>query len=233
LNTGSNPGSKKAGATQVVLVSPDPQRRFLYAAALRSARLRVRTAATFGEAKALLLDIRPGALVSEVRLGDHNGLHLALWAQRQISDLRTVIVGESDPALEIEARASGLFFVPRSDEQSVLQAALEALAREMPRRRWHRKALGAGLRAHFDGYPGVIVDIGYGGFRGQTDRLFAIQAEEDVTVEIRALDVQAQATCRWVTSEDKCSIGASVDEEETKAGSRWRALVDRLATSAG
>ena len=215
----------------VLFVAADPSERASYAAALRAAGLRVQTTGTFHQAKELLIELRPDVLVTNVRLAEYNGLHLALWAQRQLPLIRTVIVGRSDPGLERDAHVAGLFFMTDDDEQAVLQATLEAAARRVPRRRWHRKVLSAAMPVFIDGEAAAIVDVSYGGFRAESGRPFAIAADRGMQLEVPGVEHRTPAVCRWVATQEVCSCGASVGDAHTSRGSPWRAFVDRLLSA--
>ncbi len=54
----------------------------------------------FARAK-IYLDLRPAALVTELRLGEYNGLHLALRAQPV--GVAAIVIGEPDTVLERDA----------------------------------------------------------------------------------------------------------------------------------
>jgi CheY-like chemotaxis protein len=215
----------------VLLVDTDSEECAAYAEALSEVTERVYTAPSFPLAKSALVETRPDVLVTQVRLSEFNGIHLALWGRGRLPSLRVVIVGQSDPNLETEARTSGFFYLRYSDEQAIVQATLEAIAREHPRRRWQRKQLPLSLAGHIDGTPALVLDVGYGGLRMQVLGPFHAEPDSRLPVNIPALEVDVETTCRWVTS-DKASgsyaCGVSLAEADTHAGSRWRALVDAL-----
>jgi len=215
----------------VLLVDTDSTNRAVYAAALTAVTDQVLTAPTFLLAKSALLEARPAVLVTQVRLSEFNGIHLALWGRGRLPSLRVVIVGQSDPNLETEARTSGFFYLRYSDEQAVVQATLEAIAREHPRRRWQRKQLPSSLPGQIDGTPALVLDVGYGGVRMQIQGPFHAEPDTTLPLNIPALGVDVETTCRWITSDEasgSCSCGVSLAEGDVHAGSRWRALVDAL-----
>jgi hypothetical protein len=215
----------------VLLVDTDSGKRAAYAAALTTVTERVYTAPTFPLAKSALLEAQPAVLVTQVRLGEFNGIHLALWGRSRLPSLRVVIVGQSDPHLEGEARTSGSFYLRYNDEQAVVQATLEAIAREHPRRRWRRKQLPVSLPGEIDGTPALVMDVGYGGLRMQIQGPFHAEPDAKLPVNIPALEVDVEATCRWIASDDSLgsyACGVSLADADMHAGSRWRALVDAL-----
>ena len=214
----------------VLLVATDSTERAAYAAALTAVTDRVCTAPTFLLAKSALLEARPAVLVTQVRLSEFNGIHLALWGRGRLPSLRVVIVGQSDPNLEMEARTSGFFYLRYNDEQTIVQATLEALAREQPRRRWQRKQLPSSLAGQIDGTPALVMDVGYGGVRMQIQGPFHAEPDAMLPLNIPALGIDVETTCRWITSDESgaYSCGVSLTDADVLAGSRWRALVDAL-----
>jgi CheY-like chemotaxis protein len=220
-------------STKILVTDSDSDARFAYAAALRREGVTVYTAASFAEAREVLTRTAPDALVTQVRLAEFNGIHLASWGRRQLPHLRCVVVGASDPSLETDARAAGFFYVCFNDEQTVLQATSEALMRDHPRRRWRRKRVTSKLTASIDEHAAQLLEVGYGGFCAQVSAAFDTKPDRKLTLDIPALAIRAEATCRWVTetSGGQC-CGASLGDAEVREGSRWRRLVDTVRASA-
>ena len=72
---------------------------------------RVTVGDNFHEAKARLL-MRPALLVTELRLGEYNGLHLVLRGKSTRSDMAAIVTSEiADPVLHAEAERLGATFV--------------------------------------------------------------------------------------------------------------------------
>jgi DNA-binding response OmpR family regulator len=59
------------------------------------------------------VDMEPDLLITELKLGDHNGLHLALRARAK--SVPTIVIGDPDPVLERDASALGATYVHASD----------------------------------------------------------------------------------------------------------------------
>jgi DNA-binding NtrC family response regulator len=80
------------------------------------------------------LDDHPALLISEVRLGEYNGLHLALRAQGR--GVPAVLVGEPDSVLQREAAQLGAVYLSSPfDAQhllSVIQPMMEAAVTVQP-----------------------------------------------------------------------------------------------------
>jgi DNA-binding NtrC family response regulator len=65
-------------------------------------------ATTYASAK-VHLQTRPRLVISQMKLGEYNGLHVALRARAE--GIPTVVVGESDMVLERDAREFGVTYV--------------------------------------------------------------------------------------------------------------------------
>src|SRR5688572_10870733 len=79
---------------------------------------------TFAAAR-LQLRTEPDLLVSELRLGEYNGLHLASRAQAH--DIPAIVIGNRDAMLERDARQMGVTFVALNVGREDLIAAAEQL----------------------------------------------------------------------------------------------------------
>ena len=80
---------------------------------------------SFSAAKSRL-EHRPALVISEVRLGDYNGLHLALRAKA--GDIPSIVVGNPDPVLEREAERLGVGYLTNELSRSSLLSALQSIA---------------------------------------------------------------------------------------------------------
>ena len=79
---------------------------------LRRASYRVAGAGSFMEAKALLSTRAPDLLITELRLGAFNGLHLVVLARSSQSAIATIVLtGVPDPVLETEAKRLGTAYL--------------------------------------------------------------------------------------------------------------------------
>ena len=65
-------------------------------------------ATTFADGKAHLRTA-PDVVITELRLGSYNGLHLVLYAEA--AGIPTVVIGEADSVLEADAERLGALFV--------------------------------------------------------------------------------------------------------------------------
>jgi DNA-binding NtrC family response regulator len=76
---------------------------------------------SFGEAKPVLDARPPDLLVTELKLGAYNGLHLALRMKYRQPGVRTIVVGEADRLFEREAQRHAATYAawPMENDQFV------------------------------------------------------------------------------------------------------------------
>jgi DNA-binding response OmpR family regulator len=79
---------------------------------LSCARYQVAGAGNFMEAKTALSTLVPDLLITELRLGDFNGLHLVVRARSSQSAIATIVLTRfPDPVLEAEAKRLGAAYL--------------------------------------------------------------------------------------------------------------------------
>lgn len=94
---------------RVLIVDDDASTRLGLSELLRTAGYGTYEASTFHEAVEALRDYAPDLLITDIRLGSFNGLHLLIRAP---NDLPVIITtGFGDPILEREARRHGAEYV--------------------------------------------------------------------------------------------------------------------------
>jgi DNA-binding response OmpR family regulator len=92
----------------VVIVAQNPSLATALLSWLSSAGHELAIVTTFPAAKALL-ETSPALIIAEVKLGEYNGLHLALKARAV--NIPTIIIGPHDPVLERDAEELGASYV--------------------------------------------------------------------------------------------------------------------------
>src|SRR4029079_6875444 len=126
-------------------------------------------AGTFQEAVRALNEEAPDLLITDVRLGEYNGLQLIATGAWPIPAI--VMTGFPDRALEEEARRHGAAHIVKPISPSGFLALVEEKLATLPQRkarpirRWTRKAVGSELSAYVEEVSARIVDISYGGLR--------------------------------------------------------------------
>jgi response regulator RpfG family c-di-GMP phosphodiesterase len=112
-------------------------------------------------------------------------------------------------------------------EQGTAVAVMDDREGEDPRRRWRRRRVAPGMPVRLGGQPAQLVEVSYGGFRVESAAPLDATPASAFVLEIMELDVSAEI--KWMVpsaSGGRCRCGAQVSGDESRAGSRWRAVVD-------
>ena len=110
----------------VMLVEDDAALLSGFSEVLRDHGLDVVGFHSFEAARGYLQRYRPGALVTDVRLGAFNGLHLAILARQLSPDLAVFVYsGYSDPSLQAEVARCGATYAKKDEILSVLVPQLQ------------------------------------------------------------------------------------------------------------
>jgi len=181
----------------------------------------------FETAKALL-DKRPDLLVTEVKLGAYNGLHLAIRAETK--RIPTIVIGDTDPVLkaDVERQQATYVSIP-IDRSSLLRLIEELLQGSRQTRRSHRKQV-PDVDALINEVPAHLRDISYEGMRIESPNRDAPPPYFDVRLPQFNFACRAQRV--WTSSAGRdasriwCGAALSTADEET--ASAWRALVDTM-----
>ena len=219
-------------AALVVVVNADRPILHDTEAILSQAGYRVEAIPSYAEAKNLLDSITPDLLLVDIRLGEFNGLQLAIGSRFDHPNLPIIVTHiHPDPIFEAEANQQGVAFlaVPPQDPEFLRQirSALDAHSRELPPvRRWSRKQVAGRLEVSAADAQARIIDMSYGGVR----LAFSDQADIPVRFEIRlpSSDIPIKAHRVWTApgSHDQFWCGAELDEG---AAPQWRDFVNSAA----
>jgi DNA-binding response OmpR family regulator len=132
--------------------------------ALTRAGFAVERAETFLTARQLLVERSPDAVVTNVQLGDYNGLHLVAIAQVEQPRTTCLVLGPRDPALQSEAYHLGArYLVEPVDAERIAAVLAELVANPRPQRRWPRRRPASEVATLVAGVEARIVDVSYGG----------------------------------------------------------------------
>ncbi len=127
----------------------------------------VRIASTFDDAnRHLLVCDSLALLVSDVRLGQFNGIHLAFRARARYPQIQVVITHGDvfDATLAPEIAQLGGVYVAKLASASDLAAALAQMPQPPAQsRRWPRRRIAGEVPASVDDGSGRLVDVSYGG----------------------------------------------------------------------
>ena len=184
---------------------------------------------SFADAKRLLDGAGPDLLVTDVKLGEYNGLHLVVRGHLHNPRMRVIVIGDPDPVLERDAQREGAEYLTRPyDRAQLLRCVARVLAQRRELRRAGRKRITP-MDALIDAVPAAIIDVGYSGLR------LAYNAgrppPEYFVVHIPAFDAHVPSHRVWTSPApdgDTLWCGAEVD---VTALGEWRAIVDRTEES--
>jgi DNA-binding NtrC family response regulator len=120
-----------AQAQTILIVHEDPKILARLAARLKVAGGDVSTATTFAKAKALLTAAPPKVLITGVRLGEYNGLHLIIRTRVDHPMTSAILISDRvDPVNEMEAANYDAAYVPYPAEANrLLSLVVEALSK--------------------------------------------------------------------------------------------------------
>ena len=123
-----------ANQRMVLVVYADPQDRLGAALLLEAAGYRVLSANNFEEAKQVLATEAPDMLVTDLRLGPYNGLHLVLRSRTDHPDMAALVTSRiADPVLQAETlrQSAAFLLLPVSDDEflDAVASSLETASR--------------------------------------------------------------------------------------------------------
>jgi DNA-binding response OmpR family regulator len=112
------------GARTALVVEPSAADAVWIALMLSQLGFRVTVSDTFQDAKTQLA-ASPGLLVTELRLGEYNGLHLVLRGKSSQPDLAAIVMSKiDDPVLYTEAEQLGATYVLKNVGAQEFRAAV-------------------------------------------------------------------------------------------------------------
>ena len=118
--------SGESGRRAALVIVSDTAEMRLIVETLTDCGFRATVASQFAEAKTLIAQQAPDAIVADVRLKEFNGLHLALRGKAAKPSMIAIVVSETDdPVLQAEARGLGAIFMVKPLRSAELRAALQ------------------------------------------------------------------------------------------------------------
>jgi CheY-like chemotaxis protein len=224
-------------ASQILLVESEPDASASIGQLLASGGHTVTAVKSFEAASLPASRSRPDLLVTAVRLGRFNGLHLAVRFRADYPGLPIVVIGdETEVGLPAEARQLQARFLPRSTAPERMLAFIDdLLSGRMPRdlvstRRWPRRP--SALPAHVAQAEARIVDVGYGGLCLKCATPPA-PADNPVDVSLPTVGMVVTGVCRWSRPADDvhswlCGLELDTANIDTR---KWRQVVDSTRES--
>lgn len=199
---------------------------------LRDAGYECTGAASYDAARQLLT-LRPyDLLITDVRLGSFNGLHLIRQCHGDYPGMAFIVLTAApDSMTEIEARRYGALCVTKPIHRArLLEVVATTMASLVHRRRWVRKPVPEGVSVFVGDRPAALLDVSYGGIRfAMSEPLGALPAT--LRIEVPAIRSAVLVQPVWTTRERESRTlccGAEVLAERASVARAWRDLVDRL-----
>ena len=213
---------------EILVVSADSHVLSDRVTALRRAGFSARASSSFPDARRMLeKGPAPEILVTDVRLGPYNGLHLVAVARVEFPRAFAIVIGAADHVLEVEATGLGARYVSAPVTSQELQVTIaEVMAVERPRRRWPRKRLPLDVPAVIGGLPGRLLDVSYGG--ACLEVFGGSMPAEAMDIVIPELGMDLQGMRVWAHRADplqpiSCGVALSTADQ------RWQQYVDAVA----
>jgi len=199
-------------------------------ALLESGGYEVITAASVPEATRMLAGICPDLLLSELHLGEFNGLNLVLRHQQSHPTMRAVILSKVyDPVLSADAQNCGAVYITEPvDDERLLEVIARTLQQENPQRRWPRKRPINRLRVRMSGRPARVIDMSYGGLRLEATHASEIPPRFQVVFDDLGVAIEARPVWSRRGPAGSWWYGADVSNLGRAAEQQWRQLVDSV-----
>jgi CheY-like chemotaxis protein len=222
-------------SAKVLIVEDDPSTRSALKTFLDRAGYETVAAGSFQEGRQIMAGLSPDLVITDIRLGEFNGLQLLALAKQRTAAI--VITGFDDPVLRAEAQAFGADFLVKpvspGDLLALVQQKLEVIAgRRManPVRRWTRKAVHSTVRGHVDDLPVRLLDVSYGGLRFEIHRPSQTTLPQSFQVSLPDVPVAVPVELVWTsrTGEENWLCGAAVARSDVAITQAWSGFVDRL-----
>lgn len=195
--------------------------------ALTAAGYSVSACASFPDARQVLAaGTSPDVVITDVRLGPYNGLHLVAIARVEHPRTLAIVVGQTDPVLETEARGlAARYIVGPLSGADLVGAVADSLMAPRPRRRWPRKRPSHEIHVLVGGLHGRVLDVSYGGMA--LEMFGAEVPDEGMAVELPEHGLGLHGRRVWTHQLDPSlpfSCGVSVPATDAA----WRTFVDTL-----
>lgn len=215
--------------SDILVVSADPSALSGRVTALRRAGYAARAAGSFPDARRALEEgPPPEVLVTDVRLGPYNGLHLVAVARVELPRTVAIVIGGHDHVLEVEAAGLGARYLMAPVTPRDLEGAIgELLAVPRPKRRWPRKRLASEVAALVGGLPGRLLDVSYGG--ACLEIFGTVPSGDAVRVQIPELGFDLTAHRIWAHRGDPLQPVSCGVEFPAAGNERWQTYVDEVA----
>jgi DNA-binding response OmpR family regulator len=220
---------------RILVVDEDSGTRTELQNLLADAGYHVAATARFVDATKALMTGAPDLLITELRLGAFNGLHLVMRGRGSRPEMRTIVLTRfPDRVLESEAQRLGAAYVVKpADPQNLLSIVAQTAPIQDERRSSPRRAVER-VNVTVADRDATLRDVSYEGFKID---LYGddIPASFELTLPARRLLMKAAAV--WTRRPSETSelqrCGAALADLDASATLAWRNFVDSLDRTSG
>jgi DNA-binding response OmpR family regulator len=218
---------------RILLVDPDPTTVAVTEPALVEAGHRVGWVSTFEEATHQLSLDYPDLLITAVRLGAFNGMHLLFRFRAEHPDVPVIVMGSlADLTSDMRRHATRFLSTP-IDRGAFIGLVSELLTGRTPRdphslRRWPRKR--AELPATIHKNAARVVELSYGGLKLEMP-VAPVEPLAPIEIELPSLGLSVQVVPRWLRPAEAGGAwlcGAEIALAGSDAARYWHYIVDAL-----
>jgi CheY-like chemotaxis protein len=225
------PSRSQVFMTQILVVTAQATTSDPVVNLLKTQGYGVTSACGFQAAVAALNVLAPEFLVSDLRLGAFNALHLAIRHRQDHPRMQTILVDSvHDAEIEREAARQGAqYLVEPIDASELFNRISNKLANDGQPRRWRRKAPADALFMDAAGHDARIVDASDGGVRLEVAEgielppMFDLCSPEQPFLNVGVKSIWTRPASRgWVW------CGGEICDRDPHRVSSWRRFVDQL-----
>ena len=190
----------------------------------------VTVAGSASEASTMLARSSPDLLLSELRLGAFNGIHLAIRHRSSHPKMRTIILDSAyDPVLAGDARhCEATYLVEPVSEAQLLTAVSRTLTEKVPSRRWPRKRPHSPVEVNAAEQVARVLDLSYGGLRLETERAANFPGPFHVVFARSGVAIDARPVWSRLAPSGSWWHGAEVSISNSDSEDAWRQFVDSM-----
>ena len=218
---------------RILLVETDRAAASVADSALTNAGHRVAWVDSFADAIRQTTVDCPDLMITALRLGPFNGLHLVLRCRASDPNMPAIIVSEPRDLTDDISRYGARSLPKPIEPNTLLSLVTEMLAGRIPHdptssRRWPRKR--AELPATVSAGSARVVELSYGGVRLELARPPG-PGRTPIEIKLPTFGVSVQAVACWSQLAEEGGswrCGAEVAPVDSDATRTWRWIVDSL-----
>jgi ActR/RegA family two-component response regulator len=219
---------------RILLVDDDASTTGELRSVLEHAGYEVAVAGSFAEGRFALGAGPRDLLISEIRLGQFNGLQLVATSSPGMPAI--VLTGYRDAALEAEARRLGADFLVKPVARAALLALVKVKLEPTPpvpvfvtMRCATRKRVKTEIPARFQDAAARVIDIAYGGVRFETEYRPNQSMPARFHLDLPGAGLLLPLELVWTTrAADRWVCGAALVAADSGVAGTWRNMVDAI-----